>query len=66
MGEQPKPQPKCPECEVVGKDHVKIQTVDRGGLYEVAFCDTCGHVYGVFQAPALADAAQATRTMRLR
>lgn len=46
-------QPKCPGCGVKGTEHI---TCESGAVkseagdpwFEVAFCDQCGHVYGVF------------------
>jgi uncharacterized Zn finger protein len=45
--------PKCPSCGVQGIEHIvsKNSTKEsRGGdaKFEVAFCDSCGHIYGVF------------------
>lgn len=45
--------PKCPNCGVRGTEYI---TCDEGNVYsedgepwfEVAYCDECGHVYGVF------------------
>ncbi|WP_307941546.1 transcriptional regulator [Pseudomonas mosselii] len=46
-------QPKCPDCGITGIEHITCEesTVQsKGGdpWFEVAFCDACGHVYGVF------------------
>ena len=45
--------PRCPECQVVGIEHITSQASaekSRGGhaWFYVAACDACGHVYGVF------------------
>jgi hypothetical protein len=45
--------PKCPSCGTVGIDHIvseeSAQQAEGGDpWFEVAFCDTCGHIYGVF------------------
>jgi DnaJ-class molecular chaperone len=49
-------EPKCPSCAVVGSEHVLSR---RGGApagrgkqfilapFNIVFCDSCGHVYGV-------------------
>jgi hypothetical protein len=46
-------EPKCPACGIVGVDHIEHQESagqSRGGdpWFEIAYCDGCGHVYGVF------------------
>ncbi|WP_100488291.1 transcriptional regulator [Sporolactobacillus pectinivorans] len=46
-------EPKCPECGIVGMDHIvsekSIQSSPIGDpWFNVAFCDQCGHIYGVF------------------
>ncbi len=46
-------EPKCPECGVQGINHIvseKSNQQSKGGdaWFEVAYCDGCGHVYGVF------------------
>jgi DnaJ-class molecular chaperone len=50
------PDPKCPSCSVVGLDHIISRTGGSGGSrgkqfvlapFNVIFCDSCGHVYGV-------------------
>lgn len=46
-------EPKCPDCGVGGMAHIISEVSDlksKGGdaWFEVAFCDQCGHVYGVF------------------
>lgn len=50
------PEPKCPSCAVVGTEHVLSR---RGSVpagrgkqfilapFNIVFCDSCGHVYGV-------------------
>lgn len=50
------PEPKCPSCSMVGSEHVLSR---RGGApagrgkqfilapFNIVFCDSCGHVYGV-------------------
>ena len=45
--------PKCPSCGTVGIEHivsVESTAQSNGGdpWFEVAYCDNCGHVYGVF------------------
>lgn len=45
--------PKCPECGVRGAEHIICDDTDvyseNGEPWiEVAFCDQCGHIYGVF------------------
>lgn len=46
-------EPKCPECKVEGLEHIvseKSHKESRGGdaWFEVAYCEPCGHIYGVF------------------
>ncbi len=46
-------EPKCPKCEVSGRDHMKDQESlqkSKGGnaWFEIVYCGNCGHVYGVF------------------
>jgi curved DNA-binding protein CbpA len=50
------PEPKCPECSVVGTDRIVSRkagtTAGRGkqfvlSPFQVVFCSECGHVYGV-------------------
>lgn len=45
--------PKCPECEIEGIEYITCEeSIIKSGhekpWFEVAFCDECGHVYGVF------------------
>ena len=50
------PEPQCPNCSVVGMDHV-ISRKSGSGMgrgkqfitspFQVIFCDHCGHVYGI-------------------
>jgi curved DNA-binding protein CbpA len=53
------PEPKCPECAVVGTDHIvsrKGATSSGRGKqfvlspFQVVFCSQCGHVYGITAA----------------
>ena len=50
------PQPRCPSCSVVGTEHVISRKGGAaaargkrfiGAPYNIVFCDSCGHVYGV-------------------
>ncbi len=46
-------EPKCPSCAVEGIDHItseaSSETAKQGNpWFYVAYCDNCGHVYGVF------------------
>ena len=50
------PEPKCPSCAVVGMEHVLSRRgsapAGRGkqfilAPFNIVFCDSCGHVYGV-------------------
>ena len=46
-------EPKCPECGVQGMNHITSQhSIENSGArnawFEVAYCDDCGHIYGVF------------------
>ena len=54
--QQAAPEPKCPECAVVGAEHMVSRKGGAGGSkgkqfvlspFNVVFCDACGHVYGV-------------------
>ncbi len=45
--------PTCPECAAEGIEHIVSQDSDeqtKGGdaWFNVAFCNNCGHIYGVF------------------
>lgn len=45
--------PKCPSCGVAGTEFITCNpgaVESKGGdpWFEVAYCDECGHVYGVF------------------
>jgi DnaJ-class molecular chaperone len=49
-------EPKCPSCAVVGSEHIVSRkggaTSSRGkqfvtSPFDIIFCDSCGHVYGV-------------------
>lgn len=45
--------PKCPECGVEGIEHIVSEDSNessKGGdaWFNVAYCDKCGHIYGVF------------------
>jgi curved DNA-binding protein CbpA len=50
------PEPRCPQCSVVGMDHVTSRKSGSGpsrgkqfvtSPFQVIFCNRCGHVYGV-------------------
>ena len=50
------PEPKCPSCSVVGSDHIISRKAGADSArgkqfirspFNVIFCNTCGHVYGV-------------------
>ena len=46
-------EPTCPKCAVSGLHHIvsdSSQEISEAGdpWFEVAYCDSCGHVYGVF------------------
>lgn len=46
-------QPRCPECKIVGNEHIQciaseIKSKIGDPWFETAFCVNCGHVYGVF------------------
>jgi uncharacterized Zn finger protein len=46
-------EPKCPECGVSGIDKIvsqvsKEKSRENTPWYSVAYCDNCGHVYGIF------------------
>jgi hypothetical protein len=46
-------EPKCPDCGVAGVEHIVSmdshkQSDTNDPLFNVAYCDKCGHIYGVF------------------
>jgi len=46
-------EPKCPDCGIIGIKHIvatESEERSQGGdpWFEIAHCDKCGHVYGVF------------------
>jgi len=46
-------EPKCPECGVVGNKYIVSESSNETSKagdpwFDIAFCDKCGHVYGVF------------------
>ncbi len=48
-----KAEPKCPDCGVVGTDHLVAtdsgeRSRDGKSWFNIVHCDSCGHVYGVF------------------
>ncbi len=45
--------PTCPECGAAGVEHIvsaPSNEESKGGdpWFNIAYCDQCGHVYGVF------------------
>lgn len=51
-------EPKCPDCGLQGIDHiVSVSSIERAknGVpwFNVAHCDGCGHVYGIFAKSVL-------------
>lgn len=49
----PNAEPKCPSCSAVGVDKIvshESEEQSKGGdaWFNIAYCDECGHVYGVF------------------
>jgi len=53
MSDQKDHPPKCPSCEVVGKEYIKHENSEiesKGGdpWFSIVHCSKCGHVYGVF------------------
>ena len=45
--------PKCPECGITGIEHIVSRDSTehsrrREPWFYVAYCDNCGHIYGVF------------------
>lgn len=51
-------EPKCPSCNMVGFDHIvsnpsKEQSQGGTPWFYVAYCDNCGHIYGVFAKDVL-------------
>jgi len=54
--QQAAPEPKCPQCSVVGTDQIVSRKGGAGGSkgkhfvlspFNIIFCAACGHVYGV-------------------
>lgn len=44
-------EPKCPTCNAAGIDHIvssPSKQVANNASFHVAYCDKCGHVYGIF------------------
>lgn len=46
-------EPKCPECSISGMEHIvsqdsKERARDQRAWFQVAYCNNCGHIYGVF------------------
>lgn len=46
-------QPKCPSCDIKGKEHIiALDSSDKSrsgdAWFNIACCDECGHVYGIF------------------
>lgn len=51
-------QPKCPDCGIQGLEHIVSEpSEEKHGTgnewFNVAFCDSCGHVYGIFNKYAM-------------
>lgn len=49
----PMAEPTCPKCAVVGVKHIDyVDSVAQSNAgtpwFQIAHCDQCGHVYGVF------------------
>jgi len=45
--------PKCPDCGVIGKEHINHEPSEqqsRSGdpWFDIVHCSKCGHVYGIF------------------
>jgi uncharacterized Zn finger protein len=46
-------EPKCPDCGVIGIENIVSQDSEEeskagDAWFNVAYCEKCGHVYGVF------------------
>lgn len=46
-------EPKCPDCGVKGMEHIVSEGSEEKSKsgdhwFDVAFCNECGHVYGIF------------------
>lgn len=46
-------EPKCPDCNATGIEKIvskpsKEKSRENSPWFFVAFCDECGHVYGIF------------------
>lgn len=57
-------EPKCPECNVEGIEHIvskdsQERAKDQHAWFQVAYCDNCGHIYGVFANTPSASAKPA-------
>lgn len=52
-------EPKCPSCSIEGMEHIVSKDSDEKARdnrawFQVAFCDSCGHIYGVFAKHTMA------------
>ena len=48
-----KVKPKCPECNIEGTEHIVSEdSIEQHGSedpwFNIAYCNNCGHVYGIF------------------
>lgn len=48
-----KAQPKCPQCNIEGVEYISsIDSAERSNSdepwFNIAYCNQCGHIYGVF------------------
>ena len=46
-------EPKCPDCSAEGIDRIvskpsKEKSRENSPWFYVAYCDECGHIYGIF------------------
>jgi hypothetical protein len=42
-------EPKCPSCAVEGSGNIVSSFGNPKKYLEIAHCDKCGHIYGVFR-----------------
>jgi uncharacterized Zn finger protein len=59
-------EPKCPSCGIEGIDRIiseesEQKSKEGGTQFEVAYCDNCGYIYGVFAKHVLSHEVRHTR-----
>ncbi|MBY4676279.1 transcriptional regulator [Marinobacterium arenosum] len=56
-------EPKCPSCAIEGIEHIvskdsEERARDRNAWFQVVYCNSCGHIYGVFAKHVLPSGKQ--------